>query len=210
MTMKQFLICSDGYIQTDPREIFNTEKVTTIASHHQTHALSALYLSPFDKALIVSYDGGGDDGHFNIYVGDKQNGKIKLLKKVESDFGGGYLLCGAMVREVSESSRHMLALSGKIMGLCAYGDVIEEYVDAFSVVLFDRDFNKLAKVTGLPLKNVDTPWKDPLQMYVFEDKKGYDISASAQAGFENAFFSVLDKYDTEVPLIVTGGCALNV
>ena len=63
------LICSDGYIQTDPREIFNTEKVTTIASHHQTHALSALYLSPFDKALIVSYDGGGDDGHFNIYVG---------------------------------------------------------------------------------------------------------------------------------------------
>ena len=81
----------------------------------------------------------------------------------------------------------MLALSGKIMGLCAYGDVIEEYVDAFSEFFFDRDFNKLAKVTGLPLKNVDTPWKDPLQMYVFEDKKGYDISASAQAGFEKCF-----------------------
>ena len=203
------LISSDGYIQTEPRDIFNTEKVITIASHHQTHAASALHLSPFEQALIVSYDGGGDDGHFNVYLGDKKKG-IRLLENIPSDFGGGYLLCGAMVREVSESSRHMLALSGKIMGLCAYGDVIEEYVDAFSEFFFDRDFNKLAKVTGLPLKNVDTPWKDPLQMYVFEDKKGYDIAASAQAGFEKAFFKVLDKYDPNIPLIMTGGCALNV
>ena len=204
-----FLISSDGYIQTDPREIFNTEKVITIASHHQTHAASALHLSPFDKALIVSYDGGGDDGHFNVYMGDKKNG-IRLLENIPSDFGGGYLLCGAMVREVSESSRHMLALSGKLMGLCAYGEVIDEYVNAFKEFFFDRNYNKLAKVTGLPLKNVDTPWKDPLQMYVFEDKKGYDIAASAQAGFEYAIFSVLNKYDPDIPLIMTGGCALNV
>jgi carbamoyltransferase len=204
-----FLVSSDGYIQTDPREIFNTERVITIASHHQTHAASALHLSPFDKALIVSYDGGGDDGHFNVYMGDKEKG-IRLLENIPSDFGGGYLLCGAMVREVSESSRHMLALSGKLMGLCGYGKVIPEYVNAFKEFFFDRDYNKLAKVTGLPLKNVDTPWKDPLQMYVFEDKKGYDIAASAQAGFEYALFSVLDKYDPDIPLIMTGGCALNV
>ena len=203
------LISSDGYIQTEPRDIFNTEKVITIASHHQTHAASALHLSPFKQALIVSYDGGGDDGHFNIYLGDKEKG-IRLLENIPSDFGGGYLLCGAMVREVSESSRHMLALSGKLMGLCAYGNEIKEYIHAFKEFFFDRDYNKLAKVTGLPLKNVDTPWKDPLQMYVFEDKKGYDIAASAQAGFEYAIFSVLDKYDPDIPLIMTGGCALNV
>ena len=204
-----FLVSSDGYIQTDPREVFNVEKVITIASHHQTHAASALHLSPFKHALIVSYDGGGDDGHFNIYLGDKEKG-IRLLENIPSDFGGGYLLCGAMVREVSESSRHMLALSGKLMGLCAYGNEIKEYIHAFKEFFFDRDFNKLAKVTGLPLKNVDTPWKDPLQMYVFEDKKGYDIAASAQAGFEKAFFKVLNKYDPNIPLIMTGGCALNV
>ena len=72
------LISSDGYIQTEPRDIFNTERVITIASHHQTHAASALHLSPFKQALIVSYDGGGDDGHFNIYLGDKERG-IRLL-----------------------------------------------------------------------------------------------------------------------------------
>ena len=63
------LICSDGYIQTDPKQSFNTQNVKTIARHHETHVASALYLSPFKQALIVSYDGGGDDGHFNVYFG---------------------------------------------------------------------------------------------------------------------------------------------
>ena len=49
-----------------------------------------------------------------------------------------------------------------------------------------------------------------LENWAFEGQYGYDIAATAQEAFENAFFSVLDKYDTEVPLIVTGGCALNV
>ena len=205
-----FLVSSDGYIQTDPREIFNVEKVITIASHHQTHAASTLYKSPFDQALIFSYDGGGDDGHFNIYFGDKKTGSIRQLGKIESDFGGGYLLCGSLIREVAEKSRHQLALSGKLMGLCAYGKPIKKYVPAFKEFFFDRDYRKLAETTGLPLKNLDNPWENPLENWVFEGQEGYDIAATAQEAFEYATFSVLDKYDPNVPLIMTGGCALNV
>ena len=205
-----FLISSDGYIQTEHRDIFNTEKVITIASHHQTHAASTLYKSPFDQALIFSYDGGGDDGHFNIYFGDKSKGSIRQLGKIESDFGGGYLLCGSLVREVAEKSRHQLALSGKLMGLCGYGKPIKEYVPAFKEFFFDRDYRKLAETTGLPLKNLDNPWENPLENWVFEGQEGYDIAATAQEAFEYAIFSVLDKYDPNVPLILTGGCALNV
>ena len=204
------LISSDGYIQTEPRDIFNTEKVITIASHHQTHAASTLYKSPFDQALIFSYDGGGDDGHFNIYFGDKKTGSIRQLGKIESDFGGGYLLCGSLIREVAEKSRHQLALSGKLMGLCAYGKPIKKYVPAFKEFFFDRDYRKLAETTGLPLKNLDNPWENPLENWVFEGQEGYDIAATAQEAFEYATFSVLDKYDPNVPLIMTGGCALNV
>ena len=204
-----FLVSSDGYIQTDPRDIFNVEKVITIASHHQTHAASTLYKSPFDQALIFSYDGGGDDGHFNIYLGDKEKG-IRLLENIPSDFGGGYLLCGSLVREVAEKSRHQLALSGKLMGLCGYGKPITEHVPAFKKFFFDRDYKKLAETTGLPLKNVDNPWENPLENWVFEGQEGYDIAATAQEAFEQAVFSVLDKYDPNIPLILTGGCALNV
>ena len=89
------LICSDGYIQTDSREIFNTQHVRTVARHHQTHAAAAYYMSSFKEALIISYDGGGDDGHFNIYVANQEG--IIHLDKIESDFGGGYLLCGCLL-----------------------------------------------------------------------------------------------------------------
>ena len=202
------LICSDGYIQTDPREIFNTQQVQTVARHHQTHAAAAYYMSPFKEALIVSYDGGGDDGHFNIYAAN-QEGLIHV-DKIESDFGGGYLLCGSLIREVAEKSKHQLALSGKLMGLCGYGKPIKEYVPAFQDFFFDRDYKKLAQTTGLPLKNLDNPWENPLENWVFEGQEGYDIAATAQEAFEKAFFSVLDRYDADVPLILTGGCALNV
>ena len=202
------LISSDGWVQVDPKEIFNTEKVVTVARHHQTHAAAAFYLSPFKQALIVSYDGGGDDGHFNIYAANGT--EIKLLKNIKSDFGGGYLLCGSLIREVAEKSRHQLALSGKLMGLCGYGKVISEFVPAFEEFFFDRDYEKLANWTNLPLKNINDPWKNPLENWAFEGQYGYDVAATAQEGFEKAFFSVLDKYDTEIPLILTGGCALNV
>ena len=204
------LVSTDGYIQPPStlKEVFNTENVRTIARHHETHAASAFYMSPFEEALVVSYDGGGGDGRCSVYTANKKG--IKLLEKVPSDFGGGYLLCGSMIREVAEKSRHQLALSGKMMGLCAYGNVIEEHVPAFAMFFFNRDYKQLAEKTGLPLKNLDNPWDNPLENWVFEGQEGYDIAATAQRAFEVAFFSVLDRYDNDVPLVLTGGCALNV
>ena len=90
-----------GILQTEPRSIFNTKSVKTVASHHQTHAASAFYMSPFERALIVSYDGGGDDGHFNVYTANEDG--IKPFRKYPSDFGGGYLLMWvSLIREVAE------------------------------------------------------------------------------------------------------------
>ena len=202
------LISSDGFLGIDPREVFNTENITTIAKHHQTHAAAAFYMSPFKEALICSYDGGGDDGHFNVYAANSDG--LRLLERVDSDFGGGYLLCGSLCREVAEESRHQLALSGKLMGLCGYGTIIDEYIDAFQQFFFTRDYKLLNERIGNKLKNLDSPWKNPMENWVFEGQDSYDIAATAQEGFERAFFSVLDEYDPHVPLILTGGCALNV
>ena len=49
-----------------------------------------------------------------------------------------------------------------------------------------------------------------LENWVFEGQQGYDIAATAQQAFENAFFNVLKRYDPSLPLVLTGGCALNV
>ena len=204
------LVSSDGYIQPPStiREVFNTEQVRTVARHHETHAASTFYMSPFDEALIISYDGGGDDGHFNVYGANSEG--ITLLEQVHSDFGGGYLLCGSLIREVAEKSRHQLALSGKLMGLCGYGTIIDEYVSAFEQFFFTKDYKLLNDRIGHRFKNLDNPWENPMDNWVYEGQEGYDIAATAQEGFERAFFSVLDQYDPHMPLIMTGGCALNV
>ena len=96
------------------------------------------------------------------------------------------------------------------MGLCGYGKVIPEFVPAFEEFFFDRDYEKLSNWTNLPLKNVKKPWKDPLTNWAFEGQYAYDIAATAQEGFENAFFEVLDRYDPNIPLCLCGGAALNV
>ena len=204
------LVCSDGWINPPSivREVFNAEQVRTIARHHECHAASTFHQSPFKECLIVSYDGGGDDGHFNIYLANSSG--IRLLESIPSDFGGGYLLCGSLIREVAEGSRHQLALSGKMMGLYAYGNPMWEHVPAFEEFFLDRDYEKLANWTNLPLKNIDDPWKNPLENWVFEGQDGYDIAATAQKAFENAFFNILNKYDPNVPLCLCGGAALNV
>lgn len=38
--------------------------------HHEAHALLGFLASPFQRALVVSYDGGGDDGFYNAFYGE--------------------------------------------------------------------------------------------------------------------------------------------
>ena len=217
---EKILICSDGFVQFDIRSIFNATDVITVASHHHCHAASAFYQSPFKDALIVSYDGGGDDGFFNVYVGNQTG--VKHIKKIDCDFGGGYLLAGSTVREVAEKSSHMLAFSGKLMGLCAYGNPVKDVTGSFKDLYLKREYYKLIDFLNIPVEkdmealkkirreSILNPWKNPLGNWIYEGKEAYDVAATAQVEFEEAFFSILDRYDIEIPLVVTGGCALNV
>ena len=37
-------------------------------NHHEAHAFEAFYTSPFQKALVVTVDGSGNDGNFNLFL----------------------------------------------------------------------------------------------------------------------------------------------
>ena len=54
---EQVLICSDGFIEIDPRQVFNTQNVSTVARHHQTHASAAF--SFFATAAFFFSGGSG-------------------------------------------------------------------------------------------------------------------------------------------------------
>ena len=49
--------------------------------HHVAHAALGFYDSPFQRALVLSYDGGGNDGTFNVYSAGRTSG-VKHLEWV--------------------------------------------------------------------------------------------------------------------------------
>ena len=112
--------------------------------HHHAHALGALWESPFDRALVLSYDGGGNDGSFFVYLGDRGSGNVTKLVEVEMNMGITYTAMGMLLPDVA--GRHhppkkqvlsqcdvchtqpfwmvmSLPVAGKLMGYSALGQV---------------------------------------------------------------------------------------
>ncbi len=61
------------------QRVSNPKKIVTL-DHHSCHAASAFYLSPFDKALILTLDGEGDGTAGMIATGE--GNKIRTLKTI--------------------------------------------------------------------------------------------------------------------------------
>ena len=55
--------------------------------HHVAHAHLAFYDSPFATAVVVTTDGGGDDGYFNVWWASRANRSITRLGRVDKDMG---------------------------------------------------------------------------------------------------------------------------
>ena len=182
-------------------------------THHYLHAVSAYYQSPYDKMVIFSLDGGGDDGFFNGYLCNGKNELPKLLFSVPYDMGA-YMTFGhylSPIRQEGGFDDGNLVYSGKLMGLCGYGKVRENWLSAF------KDFYK----TKVYTKNIQEKLGElgPKIGLTFDPKNrfdgelAYDIAATSQKAFEDVFFEVIDEYVLKYPgyaIGMAGGCALNV
>lgn len=192
--------------------------------HHESHANGVFYQSPYKEALIFSFDGGGDDGKFNIYLGHKEKG-IEVLDVLKNpfphpsrpyyDLGFAYMIFGHYLKDISfeDLSFGNLVYPGKIMGLVSYGNVKEEWLVDF-IEFFKSDpeggnedyvgkINKLGEKIGVEFSIQNR----------LEGQIAYDIAATAQRAFEECFLEValpyFDKYP-DLPVCITGGCALNI
>jgi predicted NodU family carbamoyl transferase len=92
-------------------------------THHYLHTIGTYYQSPYDKMVIISFDGGGNDGFFNGYVCEGRKQAPKLLFSAEYDMGA-YMTFGHYLKPIRQESGFddgNLVYSGKLMGLCGYG-----------------------------------------------------------------------------------------
>jgi carbamoyltransferase len=181
--------------------------------HHLSHAACAFYQSKYNEGLIVSFDGGGSDGFFNIYHA-KNRDEITLIDKFNTDLGFAYMSFGDYLNDIRQEPAlniGNLVYSGKIMGLCSYGSINEEWLPHFEKYYRSKPdglnylelLNQLGQETGLTFNRNDR----------LTGQISWDVAKTSQIAFENVFMGIISPFlemFPKLPLLLTGGCALNI
>jgi carbamoyltransferase len=177
-------------------------------SHHRAHALHGHYDSPFERSLVLSFDGGGNDGTFRVF--SVNHGALNALETIRLNLGTPYRLLATTMPEVTgrrpQPRAGSLALSGKLMAYAALGRVREQWLDGLRAY-----FENYVE----PLQALDSLSDDiglELEADSLSEQDARDLAATSQEAFMRCLDRVADRYK-EVPhdgLVLTGGCALNV
>ncbi|MEE2675458.1 MAG: carbamoyltransferase [Planctomycetota bacterium] len=191
------------------------KKRIVFTEHHESHAASAFFPSPFESAAIVTLDGVGEWATASIGIGE--GNKIRLTHELHFPHSIGLLYsaftyyCGFRVN----SGEY------KLMGLAPYGEPIyadlirDHLIDIKSDGSFRLDmsyFNycqgltmtseKFHKLFGLP----------PRQAEGEMDQKYMDLAASIQHVTEEVMLKVVEfaqRVTKQDKLCLAGGVALN-
>ena len=190
--------------------------------HHQSHAAGCFYQSPHNEMLVFSFDGGGNDGKFNIYHCVRGASPILLEPVINPiqdnphvyyDLGFPYMMFGHYLKDIKFEALSIgnLVYSGKLMGLASYGNVKEEWLNDF-IEFYKSDpngNNYQEKINILGDKiNIAFDIDDRL-----EGQLAWDIAATSQKAFEECFLEIAKPYFeqyNDLPIGITGGCGLNI
>ncbi|HNO94598.1 MAG TPA: carbamoyltransferase N-terminal domain-containing protein, partial [Anaerolineales bacterium] len=113
--------------------------------HHLSHAALAFFSSSFKDALVLSYDGEGNDGQ-TIIFGAKGN-TIEYLHNDPVRYGQSYNNMGYIVGIKPEVEG---TTSGKVMGLTAYGEPVQDWLP------YARDYiKKYVKATPRQIEGLN-------------------------------------------------------
>jgi len=207
-----FSFCTSKETMGLAQEVFGVNKIyhkDELTSHHKAHASAAFYSSGFDKALVFSYDGGGNDGCFCVYDIDGADPNFSQLNAPDwIDFTSKYCTIGNFISEIHKSNTdnlqvHTNKMAGKVMGLSAFGEHNSDYY---------RQCLEFSKETGAYTYAIKSFFKE-LSYNELKDKASYDLAYSAQKAFEETFLERFTKFfnpDEHKNVCLTGGGALNV
>ena len=185
------------------------------SEHHLSHAASAFYPSPFDRAAVLTLDGVGEWTTTSIAVG--RGSELKVLKEIHFPHSLG-LLYSAFTYYTGFKVN-----SGeyKVMGLAPYGEprysdlIKEKLITIASDGSFQLDMSYFDYATGLTMTNKKfnalfggPPRKSETEL----TQREMDLAASVQKVTEDIVINiakVIAKETGEKNLCLAGGVALN-
>jgi len=195
----------------------NPERKFLVCEHHMSHAASAFYPSPYEKAVILTLDGVGEWATTTISVGEKE--KIQIKEEMHFPHSLGLLysaftyFCGFKVNSGDY----------KFMGLAPYGEPVyedlirEKLLDirqdgSFEMCLDYFDFQYGRAMTNRKMDELfGGPRREPETEIT---KREMDIAASVQKVTEDIILRLArhakEKYGEEIDnVVLAGGVALN-
>ncbi len=195
---------------------FNNSKKIFFSEHHLSHAASAFYPSPFDKAIILTADGVGEWATTTVAIGDGKNLSIKKEIHFPHSLGLLYSAFTFYTGFKVNSGEY------KLMGLAPYGKpkyadkIKKELIDIKEDGSFKLDQKYFNYTTGLTMTNKkfhDLFGKSPRDSKKDELTEFHmDIAASIQEVTEEVMLKICRSLQAEykIPnLCLAGGVALN-
>lgn len=196
-----------GAREVGPRLLF--------AEHHQSHAASAFFPSPFAQAVVVTMDGVGEWATTSVSIGDGHH--LEMQKEIHFPHSLG-LLYSAFTYYTGFKVN-----SGeyKVMGLAPYGEpkyaqrIFDNLVDVKADGSFRLDQSYFDYATGLAMTNgrfadlFGGPPRDPESLLTQRDM---DLAASVQLVIEEIVGRLTTTAAREAglrQLCLAGGVALN-
>src|SRR6266403_2168139 len=194
---------------------FDWQRKLLFAEHHQSHAASAFYPSPFEEALILTMDGVGEWATTTVGVGRKH--RIDLRKEIHFPHSLG-LLYAAFTYYTGFKVN-----SGeyKVMGLAPYGEpryanaILEHLIDLKPDGSFHLNQEYFDYCVGLRMTNgsFDRLFGGPPRAPgALLEQRHMDLAASVQAVTEEAIVRMVRSLVAETGLrrlCLAGGVALN-
>jgi carbamoyltransferase len=194
--------------------------------HHRAHLASSFYVSPFERAALLSIDGFGD--FISTMWGAGQDNSIEVLGQIEYPHSTGILYT---------ATTQFLGFphygdEGKVMGLAPYG--VPRYMDEFRDIIRTDEggrFRLNLDYFRHHTEGVEMNWDEgsPVVGRIFSDEyvkrfgaarvegqplteREHDIAASLQQRLEEVSFHLLTHLHEKTGLTdlgLSGGVALN-
>ena len=194
---------------------FDWQNKLLFAEHHQSHAASAFFPSPFADAVVLTMDGVGEWATTSVAHGE--GNRLQVVKELHFPHSLG-LLYSAFTYYTGFKVN-----SGeyKVMGLAPYGEpkyaqrILDNLVDVKDDGTFRLDQSYFDYCTGLRMTNkkfdalFGAPPRDPESLLTGRDM---DLAASVQAVTEEIVLKMTRALAAEGGsrnLCLAGGVALN-
>ena len=185
------------------------------AEHHQSHAASAFYPSPFREAVVLTMDGVGEWATTSVAIG--RGNDLEMTREIHFPHSLG-LLYSAFTYYTGFKVN-----SGeyKVMGLAPYGEpkyaqtILDHLIDLKPDGTFRLNLDCFDYCTGLTMTNAKFdalfggPPREPDEPLT---QRHMDLAASAQAVIEEAVLRLTRSLRAETGianLCLAGGVALN-